>query len=94
MEIPMKVTKNVNAKELRIHCKVTDRFGASIHDADGEEIGSQEEGYVPEFMPGQHYGDYLILNIDIDTGVITNWKKPTAKQIVEFIAGCDGNDDE
>ena len=23
---------------------------------------------MPDFMPGQHYGDYVILDVDIDTG--------------------------
>lgn len=36
-------------------------------------------------MPGEHYGDYLILEIDLDTGQIKNWKAPTAKQIEEWI---------
>jgi hypothetical protein len=44
-------------------------------------------------MPGEHYGDYVILNIDLDTGVVTNWMKPEARQIEKFIAGDDdGND--
>jgi hypothetical protein len=29
----------------------------------------------------------VILNIDLDTGQVTNWKKPTAEQIEQFIAG-------
>lgn len=39
------------------------------------------EGCVPEFFPGEHFGDYIELDIDIDTGQILNWKKPTAKQL-------------
>jgi hypothetical protein len=40
-------------------------------------------------MPGEHYGDYIILNIDIDTGYIKNWRTPTKEQIKEFIEGDD-----
>ena len=87
MEINMTKTVPVNAKELRIHIKVSDRFTGDVHDEQGARIGGQDDGYVPNFMPGQHYGDYLILNIDLDTGVITNWKKPTAEQIQDFIQG-------
>jgi hypothetical protein len=43
-------------------------------------------------MPGEHYGDYIILDIDIDTGVIKNWKKPTKEVIKEWIKAND--DDE
>lgn len=32
-------------------------------------------GYVPSFMPGEHYGDYLMIDIDPYTGLILNWKK-------------------
>lgn len=81
MEINQQKTVKVNAKTLRIHCKVSDRFTYAIDDAQGDEIYSQDDGYVPEFMPGEHYGDYVILDIDLDTGMVTNWKKPTAAQI-------------
>ena len=81
MEINQQKTVKVNAKTLRIHCKVSDRFTYAIDDAQGDEIHCQDDGYVPDFMPGEHYGDYVILDIDLDTGMVTNWKKPTAAQI-------------
>ena len=84
MEINQLKQVKVNAKTLRIHMKVRDQFEADLKDADGEVL-KEYEGYVPDFMPEQHYGDYLILDIDIDTGQITNWVKPSAEQIEEFI---------
>lgn len=84
MEIPMKVTKNVNAKTLSLNLKVCDRFCASLLDENGETIADQEDGYVPGFMPGQHYGDYVQLDIDIDTGQITNWSPPSADELMQF----------
>ena len=81
MEIIQIKQVKVNAKTLKICVKCSDRFSYSIADQDGEELFCQDDGYVPDFMPGQHYGDYIILDIDIDTGVVTNWKKPTAQQI-------------
>lgn len=89
MEISQTKTVPVVAKTLAIHMKVSDRFQAVILDENGKELGGQEDGYVPDFMPGQHYGDYVILNIDLDTGVVTNWTKPDAKQIETFIDGDD-----
>ena len=89
MEISQTKTVPVVAKTLRIHCKVCDNFTASICDESGNELGGQEDGYVPGFMPGEHYGDYLILDIDIDTGQVTNWTVPTREQIESFIAGGD-----
>jgi hypothetical protein len=90
VEINQKKTVQVQAKTLKVHLKVSDRFSASIHDQDGVELGGQEDGYVPGFMPGQHYGDYVILDIDLDSGQITNWKTPSAKDIEAFI----GDEDE
>jgi len=34
---------------------------------------------------GEHYGDYIILDIDIDSGQITNWVTPSAESIQEWI---------
>jgi hypothetical protein len=81
-------TKNVKvqAKTLKIYCKVSDRFTADLVDQDGQTIHEQEDGYVPVFMPGDHYGDYIILDIDMDTGQVLNWKKPSAESIEEWIA--------
>lgn len=88
MEINAIKTVKVNAKTLSIHMKVCDEFAARLLDSDGKTL-KDYEGYVPGFMPGEHYGDYLILDIDIDTGAITNWKAPTASKIEEFIGGSD-----
>ena len=85
MEINQQKTVKVNAKTLRIYCKVSGRFTYAIDDEQGEEIYWQDNGYVPDFMPGEHYGDYVILDIDLDTGMVTNWEKPTAAQIEDAI---------
>lgn len=85
MEISKTMTVPVQAKTLRLHLKVCDNFTASIADQNGKEIGGQDDGYVPGFMPGEHYGDYVILDIDIDTGQITNWTKPSREQIEAFL---------
>ena len=69
--ISMKKEVQVEAKTLAIYCKVCDNFTAALKDQFGNEIHDQEDGYVPDFMPGQHYGDYLILDIDLDTGAVS-----------------------
>jgi len=84
MEIDATKKVMVNAKILKLHMKVRDQFGAELFDQEGCSL-KEYEGYVPSFMPEDHYGDYLILDIDIDTGHITNWKTPTKKDIEEFI---------
>jgi hypothetical protein len=94
VKINRKKVVQVDAKTLQMHLKVCDNFSANLVDADGQVIASQDDGYVPSFMPGEHHGDYVILDIDIDTGTITNWKKPTAKALEEFIAKCGDDEDE
>ena len=84
MKIGIKKEVEVEAKELRIYTKVCDGFTASLHDQDGEEI-KDYEGYVPDIMPGKHYGDYIILNIDLDTGKITNWVVPSKEDLELFM---------
>jgi hypothetical protein len=83
--IAMKKEIQVEAKTLSVYCKVSDRFTARLLDQNGETIHDQDDGYVPGFMPGEHYGDYVILDIDLDTGKILNWETPTAEAIQEWI---------
>lgn len=88
MKIGIKKEVEVEAKILKIHLKVRDCFTASLYDQDGKEI-KDYDGYVPGFMPGEHYGDYVILDIDIDSGKINNWKQPTQEELQNFINSGD-----
>ena len=93
MKMGMKKIVEVDAKTIQIHAKVCDSGTYTLLDAQGEEIGERDQDYVPDFFPGDNCGDYLIFNIDIETGRITNWEVPTAKELREaFKAGED--DDE
>jgi len=66
---------------LRICAKCSDLFSATLLENDKEV--AKHDGYVPNFMPEEHYGDYVELDIDIDTGQIVNWKVPTKKELKE-----------
>lgn len=88
MEIGMKKLVPVNVKTVSLNLKVRDEFACTILDQDGAEL-KDYDGYVPFFMPGQHYGDYVMLEIDIDTGMITNWVAPNAEDMQNFINGED-----
>lgn len=85
MKINQMKQVQVEAKTLHVHLKVRDEFGGKITDQDGNTLVDKEDGYVPGFMPGEHYGDYVILDIDLDSGKIINWKTPTASELEEFI---------
>lgn len=63
-----------------VHYKVCDDGCYQLKDADGK-IVMQRDGYVPDFFPGDHYGDYLILKIDAD-GQIADW--PNAINFDDF----------
>ena len=64
--------------------KCSDQFAASLMGRWGgstDMIGEEYVGYVPDFMPGSHYGDYVDLEINVDTGMIENWVKPSDAEL-------------
>ena len=69
--------------EIKINAKCADLFAATLHDK-GRQIGEEYSGYVPEFFPGQHWGDYVELVIDVETGQILNWTKPSKEDLEIF----------
>jgi hypothetical protein len=68
----------MSAKTITISAKCSDLFSASLDD------GRTYDGYVPNFFPGRHWGDYVNLEIDLETGKILNWKAPTQKDLEIF----------
>ena len=69
------MTKNVDVdvKTVSLTAKVRDEGFYSFKDKDGNVVG-EVDGYVPSFFPGRHFGDYLIFDIDLETGQILNWE--------------------
>lgn len=65
-----------------IHYKVCDDGTYFLKEED-ETIRLIKEDYVPNIMPGEHFGDYIILNVD-ETGKITNWVPVTQEMINQF----------
>ena len=58
---------------LSIAAKCSDLYDHTIYTKEGD-IYREYSGYVPSFMPGEHYGDYIMLDINPYTGQILNWK--------------------
>ena len=69
---------------IQISAKCSDMFSASLI-KDGKEVADYS-GYVPDFFPGKHYGDYVTLDIDVETGQILNWKAPSQDQLDEIFS--------
>jgi hypothetical protein len=71
---------------MSLSAKCSDLFNAQLTKKENgiETIFGEYDGYVPDFMPGEHYGDYVRLEIDLDTGKILNWKKPTTADLKIF----------
>jgi len=64
-------------------------FNATLSD------GREYDGYVPDFL-GKH-GDYVKLTIDLDTGQVVDWKKPSDEELDELFKADefpDDNDEE
>lgn len=57
---------------VKINAKCSDLCYYEILNDNGTVI-HENDGYVPDFMPGQHFGDYVMLDIDVKTGKILNW---------------------
>jgi len=64
---------SMDPKIVKINAKCSDLCFTEVLDGNGNVI-AEHDGYVPEFMPGEHYGDYVELKIDIETGKLLNWK--------------------
>lgn len=71
-----------NIKTIFVTAKCSDLCHVTFYDEDKNDVGISD-GYVPEFMPEEHYGDYVELEIEIATGKILNWKVPTQKKLKE-----------
>lgn len=81
MELDVVRPQKVQVKSVEVHVKVCDSGNYELKGMAGETLGVIEEDYVPSFFPGEHYGDYLIFNIDLETGQILNWKKPSPEDV-------------
>lgn len=71
-------------KTIYVTAKCSDMCHIRYLNEKGYEVGERDD-YVPDFMPGEHYGDYVELEIEISTGKILNWKVPTQKELNESI---------
>lgn len=65
--------KYPNKTVLSISAKCSDLYSHTIYDRNGN-VYRTYDGYVPSFFPEEHFGDYIMLDIDPYTGKILNWK--------------------
>lgn len=86
MKVGIQKVVEVDVKRVHVHAKVCDSASYEFIDAQGDKVKDLDDSYVPSFFPGEHHGDYLILEIDIETGQILNWKKPTPQQLKDVLA--------
>lgn len=75
MKIPKKIVETVDAKIVTVMAKVCDNGTYELLTEDAQVLATHE-GYVPSFFPEVHYGDYLDLHIELETGKILNWRTP------------------
>jgi len=75
-------------KSVFITAKCSDLCHVNFKDEHGNSIGKRDD-YVPSWMPEQHDGDYVEIEIDVSTGTILNWKIPTQKELYNSIGILD-----
>jgi hypothetical protein len=68
--------------KLKISGKCSDMFVVWLEDENGTP-GAFYSGYVPDWMPGQHFGDYVELEVDPETGQILNWDAEAVAKAIE-----------
>lgn len=64
-----------------IHLKVVDEGSYTLLGVRDEHVKALSREYVPDCLPGEHYGDYLMLSVD-GAGNVAGWN-PTPRQVVE-----------
>lgn len=94
MELDILMPQKVQAKSVKFYAKVRDEGSYVLIDRNDKILSSLDESYVPSFFPGEHYGDYIDLEIELDTGKILNWKKPDPKDIVRIFSLNIGEESE
>ena len=65
---------------LSISAKCSDLCTTTYTDKNGNE--TESDGYVPKNIGIDCYGDYVELDIDMETGQIQNWKSVTDTQVI------------
>lgn len=69
---------------LTISAKCSDMCCITFTDAKGKE--TETDGYVPEGIGiGDYYGDYINMEIDMETGQIQNWKPVSDEKVIEAL---------
>ena len=71
------------SKTIQITAKCSDMFHAQLRDEKGKFIGWYD-GYVPSWFGNSRDGDYVLLTIEIESGKILGWRKPSAKDLSIF----------
>jgi hypothetical protein len=66
---------------LKISAKCSDLCSTIFTDSKGNV--TESDGYVPSGIGIDEYGDYVVLDIDMKTGQIQNWKSVSDAQVIK-----------
>lgn len=69
-------------KVISISAKCSDLFSAVL-EQDGRFVG-EYHGYVPEWIGDNGSEDYVEMTIDVETGQIIGWQKPTDDDLISM----------
>ena len=71
---------------LRISAKCSDLCWTEYTDKDGNK--TESDGYVPKNIGIDDYGDYVDIDIDMETGQILNWKPVSDARVIKAQKGA------
>lgn len=80
----LNAVRSVKTIKLSAHCQ--DRSEVIGKDANGREVVRTEPYYMRSQF-GLGSGDYVELEVDIETGQILNWKKPSDEDLIDGFYG-------
>lgn len=73
--------KNSKTGILKISAKCSDMCWTEFTDSKGKVTNS--DSYVPSGIGIDEYGDYVVLDIDMKTGQILNWKPVSDARVIK-----------
>jgi len=79
---------------ITVYLKCADRFNFKLETENGIVLVEQQQTYVLDWFLPKHYGDGFKIEIDLETGQILNWVKPTEQQLEETIKEFTNEDEE
>lgn len=94
MKFKIKIEKEVVATTLKVRGKIRCSCSYTLTDDQGLEIIEVGDDYIPRWLSDAMArggdGEHLFFDIDLATGQIKNWQKPTDREVESWVKELQG----